>query len=76
MVLAGPKFAAMAALAMTTSRWVMPWEAARLLTARLVEVVDEQSSSWTMRLDVGCVGRELRVGAAVEGVRTHAITML
>jgi hypothetical protein len=29
-----------------------------------------------MRADVGCVGREVRMGAAVEGVRTHAMTVL
>jgi hypothetical protein len=45
MVLAGPKFEAMAALAITTSRWVMPWEEVRVPTARQVEIVVEQSSS-------------------------------
>ena len=76
MVLAGPKFEAMAALAITTSRCVIPWDDVSVLMAREVELVDEQSSSWIMRVEEECVGREVRIGLAVDGVRTHAMTVL
>lgn len=76
MVLAGPKFVAMAALAMTTSMWVIAWWVWSV-EAAVAASVSEAQSSWRMRrVEVGDLGRVVSAGEAVAGLRTQAITVV